>query len=382
MSAKSLRLAFIGGGVNSAVGSTHFIASQMDGLFKVACGSFSRNADINVATAERWGIAPGRVYSDWRVLLKEEKKDLDAVVILTPTPNHPEQVLTALTEGYSVICEKALATSTQDAEEIHAVVCRDDSFLAVTYNYTGYPMLRELRRLIRQGRLGRIEQLQVEMPQEGFARTDKEGKPVIPQQWRLKDSKIPTISLDLGVHLHHIVDFLTAAKPVRVVANQASFGAYREVVDSVNAIVEYSDGIICNLWYSKAALGCRNGLRIRIFGDQGSAEWFQMDPEHLLVSDGHGHTNRVDRASIDVQEAQLARYNRFKAGHPSGFLEAFANIYADIGAALTQRKMEGEQTIYSSQHALEGLYLLEAIAKSSMDGSWVNISPVRLRNEL
>lgn len=354
----------------------------MDGCFMVVSGCFSRQIDINKATAERWHIAPGRMYCDWREMLIEEKGEIDAVVILTPTPNHPEQVLTTLTLGYPVICEKALATSIQDAEEIHAAASHSNAFLAVTYNYTGYPMLRELRRLIRQGRLGRIEQLQIEMPQEGFARLDRNGAPVIPQQWRLKDGTIPTISLDLGVHIHHIIDFLTGSKPVRVVANQTSFGSYREVVDNVNAIVEYTGGMVCSIWYSKAALGNRNGLKVRIYGDEGAAEWFQMDPEHLLMHDNRGRTERVDRASVEVQEAQLARYNRFKAGHPSGFLEAFANIYADIGGAIAHRELEGERAIYSSQHALEGLYLLEAIAQSSAGNSWVNISRVKKRDSL
>jgi predicted dehydrogenase len=348
----------------------------MDGLFRVECGSFSRHTDVNTQTATRWNVPPKRVYADWQELLKAEQGQVDAVVILTPTPSHPEQVHTALEHGHAVICEKALATSSEIAQEIHETAQKNKAFLAVTYNYTGYPMLRELKQTIKAGRLGRIQQVQIEMPQEGFASLDRNGNPKIPQQWRLKDGEVPTISLDLGVHLHHIIDFLTGTKPVRVVAHQASFGKYREVIDNVNAIAEYTEDVICSLWYSKAALGCRNGLKVRVYGEQGAAEWLQMDPEHLQLHDNRGHTYRIDRGNVDAQEAQLARYNRFKVGHPAGFLEAFANVYADIATALTKTTIEGEHAIYSTKHAIEGLYLLESIAQSANQHCWTDVPPI------
>jgi predicted dehydrogenase len=348
----------------------------MDGLFRVECGCFSRNAKLNAETADRWHIPKQRLYADCQQLLEEEQGNVDAVVILTPTPEHKKHTLAALDSGYSVICEKALATTSSDAQVIKSAAEKNQAFLAVTYNYTGYPMLRELRRIIKSGKLGTIEQVHIEMPQEGFARVDHNGKPVIPQQWRLKDGIIPTISLDLGVHLHHIVDFLTGAKPVRVIAHHSSFGSFREVVDNVNAIAEYSNGILCTFWYSKAALGCRNGLKVRIYGEKGSAEWLQMNPEFLEVHDNLGYSARIDRGCIESQEAQLGRYNRFKAGHPSGFIEAFANVYADIACALALSKIEGEHLVYSSQHALEGLRLLESMSESANNSCWTDVTPI------
>ena len=164
------------------------------------------------------------------------------------------------------------------------------------------------------------------MPQEGFSRLDAQGNKPQPQTWRLSDGKVSTISLDLGVHLHHIIDYLTGEYPLQVVADAASYGWFDDVIDNVSCMLRYSGGLHCQMWYSKSALGQRNGLKVRVYGDKGSAEWLQIQPEELLISTVDGRREILDRAS-SVDVANLDRYNRFKAGHPAGFIEAFANIY-------------------------------------------------------
>lgn len=374
---KTLKIGFIGGGVNSAVGATHFIASQMDDRFKVVAGCFSRHREINEQTAGQWGIPPERRYDSTDDLLEREKGRLDAVVVLTPTPDHTESVLSALRYGFPVICEKALTDSSADALQIWEAQQRESGFIAVTYNYSGYPMLRELKQMIRHGRFGRIEQVHIEMPQEGFSRLDRAGNPVVPQQWRLRDGVVPTISLDLGVHLHHIIDFLTGEKPLELVALQSSQGRFRQVVDNIMCMVRYSNKLDCSVWFSKAALGYRNGLRVRVFGETGSAEWHQMDPEFITCCDNQGHRSIVDRAEVDVHHAHLPQYNRFKAGHPAGFLEAFANLYSDIWHSLVEFRDSGHQKaseyVFGARHALEGLLMLEAISRSSEHHQWIKI---------
>lgn len=377
MNKKKLQLGFVGGGINSAVGSTHFIATQMDGRFKVVAGCFSRDNKINIQTAEQWGIAPDRCYCDDADFLQQEKGRLDAVVVLTPTPAHVELVVKALHLGYPVICEKAMASSSGEAMLIHKAQQETKGFLAVTYNYTGYPMLRELKHMISKGRLGKIEQIHIEMPQEGFARLDKNGAPMVPQQWRLQDGEIPTISLDLGVHLHHIIDFLTGEKPCEVVALQSSRGNFRQVIDNTMSIARYTNELECSFWFSKAALGYRNGLRVRVFGEQASAEWFQMEPEYLIYHDNKGHKNIFDRASMEVGLAHNSRYNRFKSGHPAGFLEAFANLYQDIGDSLENFTTMGEQSseyVFTARDAWEGLVMLEMMMKSSKERCWKSVN--------
>lgn len=359
---KELKVAFIGGGINSAVGQAHKIALQMDGNFELVAGCFSRDAETNFRTAEAWGVDSKRVYETYNELLSLEKGRLDAVLVLTPTPSHKEIVVECLMSGFLVVCEKSLAMSVREAEEIKACMDRYKGKLVVTYNYSGYPMLRELRERIRRGQLGKLEQILIEMPQEGFSRLNNQGAPHIPQSWRLKDHSIPTLSLDLGVHLHQIINFLSQEKPLEVIGFQSHFGNFKEVVDNVHCLASYTNGLVCNIWYGKTAFGYRNGLRIRVFGTEGAAEWLQMTPERLVFSDNKGRQFILDRASSDNIVANEKRYNRFKVGHPAGFIEAFANYYHDVADFI---RSSGADTgnVFGLELALEGLEMLERLHK-------------------
>lgn len=371
MTRRTLSLAFLGGGWNSAVGATHFIAARMDGRFTVDAGCFSRHADVNHQTADRWGVADGRVYDTADQLLDAEAGKVDALVVLTPTPDHTAPVMKALDLGMAVVCEKALAATVEDATRM-AEAARG-GFLAVTFNYTGYPMVRELRRMIAEGRFGRITQVHVEMPQEGFAKLGADDAPIVPQPWRLQDGPIPTISLDLGVHAHHLVRFLTGEATLEVLATHGTHGNFPGIVDNVMGLARYAGGMECSMWLSKSALGHRNGLRVRIYGSSGSAEWYQLNPEDLIVHDSHGQRSILDRASVEVKLAGEARYTRFKVGHPAGFVEAFANLYDDISLSLTERlagRTGASDFVFDAVDALEGLTVLEAMARSATTRAW------------
>ena len=176
-------IAFIGGSMDSAVGYTHKIAASMDRRWQLNAGCFSQSDDNNQLTADEWGVESRRVYRNARQLIQSEANNLDALVVLTPTPDHLNTVSFALKAGIPVICEKSLTANVEDARRIKELVEKRQGFLAVTYNYSGYPMLRELKARIADGSLGKISQIQVEMPQEGFIRLDTEGKQ--PQTARL-----------------------------------------------------------------------------------------------------------------------------------------------------------------------------------------------------
>lgn len=373
MLGKSLRLGFIGGALDSAVGYTHFNASRLDGYFRVDAGCFSRCGEQNERTANVYGVSPERSYSDWLTLLEQEKGQVDALVILTPTPSHAEIVTAAIEAGYPIICEKALATSTDECIQIENAVKANRGYLAVTYNYSGYPMVRELRRMISEGRFGSLQQIQIEMPQEGFLRLNAS-----PQEWRRKDYAVPTVSLDLGVHVHHLVDFLSGgAKPINLVGEQANYGQIPGIVDNVYCIARYQNDLRVQAWWGKTALGHRNGLRVRVYGEKASAEWYQMDPEILNWADNNGHLYRLDRASSDAVLAQEPRYNRFKAGHPSGFVEAFANLYADLASdirAVRDGSFTRSPYVFGAQQASAGLEFLTAITRSAYSDCWVSLS--------
>jgi predicted dehydrogenase len=374
---KKLRVAFIGGGISSVVGYSHKIAIEMDGKFQLVAGCFSRENQINIETSREWMLEGCKLYDSWLELLNNEKESVDVIIVLTPTTSHTQIIITAIEKGYFVVSEKALCPTSKEAKEIKNTLESYNGYLAVTYNYSGYPMYRELQSMIQLGSFGRINNIHIEMPQEGYAKVNKRGGRVsIPQPWRVKDCDVPILSLDLGVHVHQLIKALTYQVPISVVSQQNSFGKVPGVVDDISCLVNYSDGLVANIWYSKAAMGYKNGLKIRVFGEDGSAEWLQTEPEYLKITDKYGHTSCVDRSNQDLIVANQDRYNRFKPGHPSGFIEAFANYYADIYEEISCKK-EGknklDSQVYGIDVAIEGLKMLEAISNSSHTEKWEKI---------
>jgi len=375
---RKLKVAFLGGAYQSAVGRVHRIAIELDQRFELVAGCFSRHQDENRASAVAYGLDESRIYGDLETLVAREQDRIDAIVILTPTNQHFEQVRYCLEKGVAVICEKALVSSAGQAQALQALVAAHRGFLAVTYNYTGYPVLRELKHMVNEGRFGRVQQIRLEMPQEGFSKLNENGEPFRPQGWRLQDGAVPTVSLDLGVHLHMMARFLTDEQPLSVVAMSQSFGNFSGLIDTVACLAEYSGGLACQIWYTKTALGQRNGLKLELYGERGSAIWVQEDPEHLQLSDQYGERTIVDRASPRVRVANATRYTRFKAGHPAGFIEAFGNYYFDVADALLAFQETGQcretPYVFGVDSVIEGVRMLEAVAASSRDRQWVRLS--------
>lgn len=373
---RSLRVACLGGGYFSAIGRCHNAALSMDHRFEVVAGCFDIDQEANVFSALKYGVPRDRTYSTIDELLSKESGNVDAVVVLTPTDQHASHVIQCLEYKVPVICEKALAVSMDEMRKMEEKLTSTNGFLAVIYNYLGYPMVRELRSMIAAERLGTVSQIHVEMPQEGFLRCDEHGEAIVPQDWRLRDHEVPTISLDLAVHLHAFVNFLTDEKPVDVAALGGSFGNFPGVVDNVFCISQYSGALQCSFWFSKSALGYRNGLRVRVFGDKGAAEWVQSDPEFIWFSDRFGARSVIDRASPGVQVANQDRYSRFKPGHPAGFIEAFSNYYYDLADSLEVRHGIAQHAlddfVYGLPTAMEGIKLLDAMARSARERRWIS----------
>jgi len=371
---KKLKLAFIGGGNNSAVGYTHFSAARMDNKFEVVAGCFSRNHEVNISTAEEWGIRQERVYSDWYSLLEKEKKAVDAFVVLTPTPDHVEVLKELFRLRVPTICEKALVANLTEIRDLEPIFDKGRQFLAVTLNYSGYPMVRELKKLIENGELGVIQKIHMEMPQEAFKHLPPNSVHKI-QQWRLEDGDIPTICLDLGVHLHHLSAYLTGKKAEFVSATKSNHSQFRNLVDDMFMLLKYEQGITGSMWISKTAVGEKNGLRVRLYGTKGSASWYQLDPDKLNVRDASGSYRVIERGT-GCSVADAKRYNRMKPGHPTGFVEAFANIYTDISDAL-HRFLEGKDKpayqIFDFEHSKEGLVLFDRAIRAAKENEWIKL---------
>lgn len=369
-----IKIGIIGGGINSAVGKAHISALMMTRKFKIIAATFSRSEEMNKLSAEYHGLSLDKLYSDYQSLIHENKNALDFVLILSPTNQHKEQVIFAFKNSINVICEKALGISVTELNEIKSEKDKSNSKIFVIYNYIGYPMVKELRQMILNDKLGTLFSIQIEMPQEGFVKLNG-GNKIVPQEWRLKDYQIPTISLDLGVHLHSLIFYLTRLTPKKVNAVSKTRGNFKNIIDDVNAIINYSEDLICNMWYSKSALGHRNGLKLRLYGTKGSAIWEQINPDFIYYNDVEGNSMIIDKSSPNIIIANDTNYNNFKPGHPSGFVEALSNYYLDI--FLNYKKeidtQKSNLEILGLDESIEGLKLFTAIATSSNENRWINI---------
>jgi predicted dehydrogenase len=369
-----IKIGIIGGGINSAVGKAHIAALTMTRKFEIIAAAFSRDEQVNFTSGEYYGLSKDKLYIDYQSLIKNTKDKLDFVLILTPTDQHKDQVIYAFKHGINVICEKALTISFEDAEAIKLELISSKLKLYVIYNYIGYPMIKELKQMILHEKVGDIFSIQIEMPQEGFIKRIN-GNIIVPQEWRLIDHEIPTISLDLGVHLHVLIYYLTNRSPENVIAISKTRGNFEKIIDDVNAIIHYTNDMVCNMWYSKAALGHRNGLKLRIYGTKGSVYWEQMNPEFIIYNDFEGNSSVIDKSSPNLYIANNKEYNYFKPGHPSGFVEALSNYYFDLSLNfIGQRKnINFYPEVFGIEESIEGLKLFSAISKSSLENTWVEI---------
>ena len=372
----AFKIAFIGGGINSAAGRAHKISAEMDGLFKLSAGSFSHDKEQNNASAANYGIEPNRTYANYMDLIKFERKDIDLFIILTPTDQHYSQILKLAPMKIPIVCEKTITSNAQEALKLKQVMGPEkETFFRSISNYTGYPMVEELKGIVSSGTLGDLCHIHCEMPQETYLTVDLEGKEIKPQFWRLKDDrKVPTISLDLGIHIFNLIDYVTGEHPLKVTSTANNHGNFKGIVDSINCICKYSNNLDVNISYGKTSLGNRNGLMIRIYGKKGSLKWKQSQPEIIKYSNNLGYTRILERGAEGLLKANHSAYNRFKAGHPAGFIEAFANYYQKIDRDLKAFK-EGriEYNAIGIDKCIEGLEFLEAIHKSSQEERWLTL---------
>ena len=310
-----MKLGFLGGGIDSIAGPVHMIASQMDKKFKVIGGIFSANKEKSKISAQKYGV---KNYEN----IENMAKEVDAIVILTPTPNHYENLKEVLKYDVNVIVDKPLVATFEEAKNIKKFL--QNKNVVVTHNYSGYPLVREIRALVKNGILGNIKKVKVNMPQESFF---KPLKPGYPQKWRLKDLDIPTIALDLGVHTYHLARFILNKTFKPFFCEKNSFSKFDVIDDCI--VLAKSDDILIELSFSKISLGNSNPLYIEVYGDKAGVKWSQEDFENLYLTYSNGKKEILTR-SFAYFEANKARYQRMAPGHPSGFIDAFANLYSDI----------------------------------------------------
>jgi len=381
---RPLRLGMVGGGEGAYIGNIHRIAARQDGALQLVAGAFDVDPGCGHRFAASQGIPSDRSYGDYKQMLDAElKRDdrVDVVAICTPNHTHYPIAKAFLEAGFDVICEKPLTTTLEDAVALNDLVKKTGRFMGVTYTYSGYPMVHEAREMIAAGKLGAIRVVQVEYPLEWMA-TAIESEGNVQAAWRtdpMKSGRGGSIG-DIGTHAYHLAGFVTGLKAEAITADLATFVPGRQLDDNAHVMIRYQGGARGLLWSSQVAIGCSNGVRLRVFGEKGSLMWFQENPNDLLYTGLLGRSERIKRGAADLSDAAKAR-TRTPAGHPEGYLEAFANLYSGFAEAIRARQEEREPTaigknIPLAYDGLKGVAFVDAVVDSAHSDSQPWITPV------
>lgn len=369
---KKLRAIVIGGGINSAVGRVHYEALKMANI-DVIDGYFSRDPTIDRKSRTFWGLNNDEKHRDLRELSLKHKNKSETylvAIVLTPTTSHHKDIKCLLRDNYNVICEKPLTVTKEEVEELAEIARDKGKIIRCTYNYGGYPMFREMVEQVREKKIGVIQQLILQMPQEGLVKPPNiSGEKKPPQEWRLKDPKNTSMAnLDLGAHLYQMGKMISN-EDIEVVAScMTNYTNYDKIQDTTYAIIKTRSGIRGIFWLTKSMFGTRNGLQITVSGDKGTLKWKQTDPETLELSNAEILSQIIDRGGKCI-EANKKRYDRMKPGHPAGYIEAFANTYIDIQSEILQWQETGiDESKYGLdiRTSIEIARFLENIKEKSM----------------
>ena len=374
MSSEKIRLGIVGGGIGAFVGSIHRIAARLDDRYELLAGALSSEPKRAADSAAELGIDPRRSYASFEEMAKKEgklKHGIEAVAIVTPNHLHCAVAKAFLEAGIHVICDKPMSSSLEDAEQIEKIVEGSGLIFAITYNYSGYPMVRHAREMVAAGKLGNIRVIQVEYAQDWLA-TNIEAEGHKQAAWRTDPARAGTGGsiADIGTHAFHLAEFISGLEAKSLLADLDTFVAGRSLDDNANILLHYSNGAKGMLWSSQVASGQENALRIRLFGDKGGLEWAQEDPNYLQYSPLRETRQILTRGGPAVGET-AARATRIPAGHPEGFLEGFANLYRDIADMIEAGRTGKSLTtlVPDVTDGVKGVRFVEKAVSSNAAGS-------------
>ena len=378
---KQIAYGMVAGGPGAFIGDVHRKAIRMDGLAVLKAGSFSRDAAKSKAHGKTLGVSEDRLYDDYREMARKEGSREDGikfVVVVTPNSTHFEVCKAFLEQGIHVVCDKPLTWKIEESEELQRLAQKKNLLFAVTYTYTGYPAVKQMRKMVRDGLLGKIRFVNAEYPQDWLANPVDESSPIAP--WRM-DPEVSGISNclgDIGSHIENLVSTVTGLKIKRVCARLDSLVEGRTLDDNATVLVEYEGGAKGMYWSSQVAFGYDNALRIRVFGEKGGLEWAQEDPDHFIFTPSDAPKQVFSRGRDPFAE-EAQRYSRIPSGHPEGVYEAFANIYLPFVTALAKHlrgeKLEASDLDFPSvDQGLDGVRFINRCVQSSKQGAlWVEM---------
>lgn len=380
---RKLRLGMVGGGQGAFIGGVHRIAARLDGRYELVAGALASTPEKAKASGEELGLDPARCYGDFAEMAKREarrKDGIDAVAIVTPNHVHFAAAKAFLDRGIHVICDKPMTTTLKDARKLAELVEKSGCAFVLTHNYTGYPMVRQARQMVAEGKLGTIRVVQAEYVQDWLS-TKLEDTGQKQAGWRTDPARSgPAGSTgDIGTHAMNLASFVTGLAPESLSADLSTFVPGRALDDNAHVMLRFAGGAKGMLWASQVAPGNENALRLRVYGDKGGLSWAQEDPNYLHFTPYGAPPQLIRRAGAGADEA-AGRVTRVPAGHPEGYLEGFATIYSDaaelIWAKLENRAPDPGATLAPSvADGVAGVAFIEAVVASSRkNGAWTKVA--------
>jgi predicted dehydrogenase len=381
---RKIRMGMAGGSREGFIGQVHRIAAALDGQIELVCGAFSSDASRSLETGRSLFLKEERIYRNFEEMILKEKslpdsERMDFLSVVTPNHLHFLPSKLALENGFHVLCEKPLAFSSREAETLEEIVKKTGLVFGVTHNYTGYPMIKEAKEIIRKGTIGKIRKIIAEYPQ-GWLSERIEGEGQKQAGWRTdpKQAGISCCVADIGTHAENLLEYITGLKIAELSADISTFVEGRQLDDDANILIRLNNGAKGVIIASQIAAGEENELKIRIYGEKGGIEWLQSDPNSLILKSNIEPKKILRTGNAYLSEAAKA-HTRIPAGHPEGYLESMANVYRNFAFAIDafQNKKPAEP-LYDFPTVSDGVRGMEfiegVIASGKQNGLWVKLS--------
>ena len=387
MISRKLRMGMIGGGPGAFIGAVHRIAALMDGDIELVCGAFSSDPQKSKQTGETLHLPASRVYGSYKEMFQAESllpegERMDFVSIVTPNRVHFEPAKLALENGFHVVMDKPLAFNLEEGKKIQELVKKSQLLFCLTHTYTGYPMVKEARQLVLSGKLGKVRKVYVEYPQGWLSSflegADAETNSFKQAAWRTDPSQSGMAGGmgDIGTHAFNLAEYVSGLKVTKICADINIVVPGRKLDDDGNVLLKFENGASGSLFATQIAAGEENNIKIRVYGEKGGLVWQQEDANTLQVK-WLDRPAEVYRAGNPYLGSYAKHNTRTPAGHPEGYLEAFANLYRNFGLCL-RAKLANEQPqpewldFPDASEGVRGMYFIEKVIESGKsDQKWL-----------
>ncbi|MCA6483107.1 MAG: Gfo/Idh/MocA family oxidoreductase [Chitinophagaceae bacterium] len=381
---RKLKMGMIGGGLDAFIGAIHRMAVGIDGMIELSCGALSAHPETAIASGKHLLLPPDRIYTDYRVMIEREAQlpegeRMDFVTIVTPNFVHFAPAMMALEHGFHVVVEKPMTFTLEEAKQLEQKAHEKNLLLCLTHTYSGYPMVKQARAMFRESVFGKIRKVWVEYPQGWLSKlSEREGN--AQAAWRTDPGKSGKAGCmgDIGTHAAHLAEYISGLQITHLCADLQIMVPGRALDDDGNVLLRFNNGATGVLMASQVAAGEENALKIRVYGEKGGIEWAQQEPNTLIVKwlDQPTQLLRAGGNFGDRLSSFAVKNCRTPAGHPEGYLEAFANIYKNFALTLSARLTGTEPSAEAmdfptASDGVRGMAFIDhVVASSSSEQKW------------